>query len=451
MSRLTLLASRLPIQPADGADGGWRDSAGGVASVLRVVARSHRCAWIGNAPEGPPRALPADWEGTEIVPVPAPSAPDDPNRNAFATEVLWPLYHGVSPDHRPTGRQWRPYHEANVAFAEAASDRTPDAEAFWVHDYQLHLVPSMLRRRHPDTRIGFCCYTPFPEPDSFTALPWWREILDGVLGADLVGLQTDTDRLNFLGVAARAHRVTGDIVETGDRRVRVGTFPCSIDVDLAEGLARRPETAMRARRLRAELGDPRILISSAERLDYTKGIDLRLAALRNLFRRGVLGVRETAVLQVAEPSRLGVARYRACADRVARLVGEFNAEFPPGPVTYFQRHFDGPAMSALYRATDVMAVTPPRDGMNLVAKEYVASRFDDDGALVLSRAAGAAYELTDAYLVDPLEPGSVERGIAAAVNNLGRSRDRMIEMREIVSRQDARRWMESFLRVLLPA
>jgi trehalose 6-phosphate synthase len=445
--RLTLLASRLPIQPAGEAEPGWRDAAGGVASVLRIVARSHPCAWIGSAPQGPRPDLPTRWQGTHIVPVDPPPVPVESDRNAFATEVLWPLYHGMPPERRPTDRLWWAYRETNRAFAEAAR-HAPAGATFWVHDYQLHLVPDLLRRRQPAARIGCCLYTPFPDPDAFTALPQWRAILDGVLGADLVGLQTDTDRDNFLSVAGRAYRVRCGTVEVAGRRVRVGAFPCSIDAGPVEELARRSETARQAARLRAELGGPRILISSAERLDYTKGIDLRLVALRRLFRQRELTVGEVAVLQVAEPSRVGVARYQAITDQVGRLVDEINAEFPPGPVAYFRRHFDAPAMSALYRATDIMVVTPPRDGMNLVAKEYVASRFDGLGALVLSRSAGAARELTDAYIVDPLESGSMERGIMAAVRHLDHSRQRMIRMREIVTRQDARNWMESFLREL---
>jgi trehalose 6-phosphate synthase len=445
VSRIALLANRLPVASPAGGDGEWQESPGGVASVLRVVARTVDTVWIGCL-DSPATTAPSHWYGTPLVAISAPNAESQRLAAEFANQTLWPLYHNVTDGELRTAQPlWDAFTNTNMSFAAAAL--STGCDTFWVNDYQLQLAPQMIRAGSVGVRIGFCYYIPFPPADRFVQLAHWRQILSGVLGADVIGFQTDRDRLRFLDVAARLHPVTAVTVSVGGRSVRVGTFPCSIDTARVEAVARSGQTARRAASLREHWGNPRLVISSAERLDYTKGVDRRLAVLHEMFRAGALDAAAVAVVQVAEPTRLAIPAYRSYAELVRDRVAQINAEFPAAPIKYYHRRFDGYAMSALYRATDIMAVTPRCDGMNLVAKEYVASRVDGGGALVLSRGAGCAVELADAYLIDPDDDRSAERAILAALGEFGDGA-RMRRMRATVTTNDVYRWIASYLAAL---
>ena len=326
-----------------------------------------------------------------------------------------------------------------------------------MHDYHLQLVPAMLRERRPDLRIGFFLHIPFPPQELFMRLPWREEILRGILGADVVGLQRRGAAENLVQCSRRlldAHGAVPGLTIDG-RRVEVGAFPISIDVAEFEDMAARPRTRALAERLRARLGDPDVVLLGIDRLDYTKGIDVRLEAFRDLLASGDLDRRRCALVQVAVPTRERIEHYADERRRVEQLVGEINGEFSRlgyPIVHYLHQNVPMEELSALYQVGDVMLVTPLRDGMNLVAKEYAASRVDGGGVLVLSEFAGAADELGDALLVNPHDREAVRAAmVEAATMDVEEARRRMASIRAVVQANDVAHWAQGFLSRLDPA
>jgi trehalose 6-phosphate synthase len=275
-----------------------------------------------------------------------------------------------------------------------------------------------------------------------------------LLGADLVGFQTPHGARNFTQLASRVlgTPVRHPEIEVNGRLVRVGAFPISIDMGEMEALARRDDVVRRAGQIRHDLGDPERVILGVDRLDYTKGIEARLKAYRELLVDGRIKVQDTVMVQVAVPSRERVGHYQILRDRVEREVGRINGEYGKvgaPAIHYLNQSFDRVELAALYRAADVMMVTPLRDGMNLVAKEYVAARVDVAGALVLSEFAGAAGELTDAYLVNPHDLEGVKDTLMRALEaSTGDSSRRMRMMRRYLRSHDVKAWAQSYLSAL---
>ncbi len=278
----------------------------------------------------------------------------------------------------------------------------------WVHDYQLQLVPSMLREMRPDLSIGFFLHIPFPPSALFAQLPWRRQILEGLLGADLIGFHTHDDARQFVYSCERSLGIAAyeGTMRVNNRRVGVGAFPIGIDAEGFSATAAEPHVLERARQLRAEMGSPTTVLLGVDRLDYTKGIDIRLKAFAEVLQDERLDPATTIFVQVAVPSRENISQYQQIRDDIEMLVGRFNgslATLGATPIHYLRRVLEREELIALYLATDIMLVTPLRDGMNLVAKEYVACRNDDTGALVLSEFTGAARELAQAWLVNPYD------------------------------------------------
>jgi trehalose 6-phosphate synthase len=337
----------------------------------------------------------------------------------------------------------------------------------WVQDYQLQLVPAMLREQRPDLRIGFFLHIPFPPVELFMQLPWRTEVVRGLLGADVIGFQMPGGAQNFLWLARRlldleptraAVRVRsrpGSVPYDG-RQVRVGAFPISIDAAAFDDLSRQTRTIKRAQQMHSEMGDPRHLLLGVDRLDYTKGIDVRLRALRELLVSGRVDPEDVAMVQLATPSRERVGQYQAMRRSIEEQVGRLNGEFGRvgRPIVhYLHQQMDRDELVALYCAADVMVVTPLRDGMNLVCKEYIATRHDMDGVLVLSEFAGAAAELGDyALLVNPHDLHGVAKALERALTmDPMEERARMRTLHRQVMSHDVGRWARSFLDFLDPA
>jgi trehalose 6-phosphate synthase len=322
----------------------------------------------------------------------------------------------------------------------------------WVQDYQLQLVPKMLRELRPDLRIGFYLHIPFPPAELFSQLPWRRQILEGLLGADLVGFQLSGAAQNFVRLVRQrvGHKTHRDSVYLPDGRVvHARAFPISIDTAGFEELARSESVAARAVEIREELGNPTKVFLGIDRLDYTKGIYARLRAFSELIAEGELSLEDAVFVQVATPSRERVDQYRILRDDIDRLVGRINGDLGRigrPAISYLHSSFPREEMAALYRAADVMVVTPFRDGMNLVAKEYVACRFEDDGALVLSEFAGAAGELRQAFLINPYDINGMKATMLEA--SRAQPKDltrRMKAMRKTVQENDVSHWASTFL------
>ncbi|MEV7227155.1 MULTISPECIES: trehalose-6-phosphate synthase [Polymorphospora] len=457
-SSLVVVANRLPVDDTVAPDGAfeWRRSPGGLVSALHPILHDKPATWVGWAGgTGDAPTLP-DVDGIHLHTVPLSADDVREHYEGFANATLWPLYHDAVEQPVYHRRWWEAYQRVNRRFAEAAARAAEPDAVVWVQDYHLQLVPGMLRALRPDLRIGFFLHVPFPPPELFMQLPRRAELLLGILGADLVGFQRSQAAHNFAQLANRVLKLpaTDRRIAVDDRVVRIGAFPVSIDTAEMEALARRPEVVQRAQRLRRDLGDPQKVILSVDRMDYTKGIEQRLKAYSELIADGHVKVRDTVMVQVAVPSRERVEQYQILRDRVEREVGRINGEFGrvgEPAVHYLNQPFDRVELAALYRAADIMAVTPLRDGMNLVAKEYVAARVDDAGALVLSEFAGAAAEFQQAYLVNPHDLDGLKLTLMHALEASPEDvSSRMRAMRGHLRTHDIQAWATSYLNALVP-
>ncbi|MET7969686.1 trehalose-6-phosphate synthase [Micromonospora sp. NPDC005305] len=455
-SPLVVVANRLPIDDSVAPDGAfeWRRSPGGLMNALHPLLRHTPATWVGWAGgTGPAPQLP-DVDGVRMRAVALNGEDFRDHYEGFANATLWPLYHDAVEQPEYHRRWWEAYQRVNQRFAEAAAEVAEPGGLVWVQDYHLQLVPGLLRDLRPDLRIGFFLHVPFPPPELFMQLPRRAELLRGMLGADLIGFQRAQAAHNFAQLAAKVLDLpaTDRRIGVGDRVVRIGAFPVSIDTAEMGALAARPDVADRARRLRQDLGDPERVILSVDRMDYTKGIEQRLKAYHELLTSGDVKVRDTVLVQVVVPSRDRVAQYQVLRDRVEHQVGRINGEFGrvgEPAIHYLSQPFDRTELVALYRIADVMAVTPLRDGMNLVAKEYVAARVDGTGALLLSEFAGAAAELAQAYLVNPHDLDGLKAALLAALRAAPEDvAARMRAMREHLSRNDIHTWAGSYLSAL---
>jgi alpha,alpha-trehalose-phosphate synthase [UDP-forming] len=458
MSQLTVVANRLPVQPPPFGNGLWSRSPGGLVAALHALLAVHGGTWVGSTGADCGESLPTDL-GYRLQGVSLDEATVRGFYDGFSNATLWPLYHNLASAPVYERQWWVAYRRANEAFADVVARSANHDSSVWIQDYHLQLVPAMLRERRPDLRIGFFLHTPFPAPDLFTALPWRREIIQGLGGAHVLGFQTADDADNFRNSAARIAERSAESPPVIRRRLParadVGVFPISIDWDHWQRLASSPATAARARELRAQLGSPRHVLVGVDRLDYTKGLEQRLVAFRELLRDGAFVAPETAMVQIAVPSRDGTAAHRDERARIEQLVGEINGTFGHvgAPVVHFLHRACPPEeIAALYRAADVMVVTPVKDGMNLVAKEFVASRVDGAGVLVLSEFAGAARELTDALLVNPHDVDGLKAALLNAVAMpRGEAERRMRSLRAAVAAHTVQDWAASFMGRLVPA
>jgi len=472
-------ASRLPVDQAEGPDGQveWRPSPGGLVTALEPVMQQADGVWIGwpGAAGDPPE--PFDAEGMHLVGVGLSRDEVRDYYEGFCNATIWPLYHDVIVPPVFHRLWWEAYVRVNRRFAQTVTEQAAPHATVWVHDYQLQLVPAMVREQRSDVRIGFFAHIPFPGYEIFAQLPWRRQIVQGLLGADLLGFQRRGDAVNFL----RACRRTAGLSTSGSlvrlppgspdggagvagaglrsangpasaREVRVGTFPASIDFAAFEQLARRESVRARAQEIRESLGHPDVVLLGIDRLDYTKGIIHRLNAFGEMLDEGRLAPSEAALIQVASPSRERVEHYRLLRDEVEVTVGRINgehAELGSPPIHYLHQTYPREEMAALYLAADVMLVTALRDGMNLVAKEYVACRPDETGALVLSEFTGAADELTGAILVNPHDIEGMKHAIMRAVRiSPNEARRRMRSMRRRVRENDVAHWAAAFIDAL---
>jgi trehalose 6-phosphate synthase len=453
---LVVVSNRLPVRllEEDGTGPRWRTSPGGLVSALTPVLRGREGVWVGWSGQPGPVRHPETHEGISLRGVPISDEELDDFYAGFSNATLWPLYHDAIRSPSFDRRWWQAYVRVNHRYAEAAAEAAGPGATVWVHDYHLHLVPMMLRGLRPDVRIGFFLHIPFPPQELFVQLPWRRELLEGLLGADLVGFQVPGAASNFSRLARRltdAGAAEGGLQHDG-RVVRVGAFPISIDSGEIDARAKDPAVIARAGEIRRALGDPELVLLGVDRLDYTKGIEQRVRAVAELFEESTLRTAEHVMVQIAVPSREDDAHYQAERELLERLVGEVNGRHSTvghPAIHYLHRGVPFDELVALYLAADVMLVTPLRDGMNLVAKEYVASRTDGTGALVLSEFAGAARELRHAILVNPHDLDGIKGAIREAIGLADDdARARMRRLRRVVRNADVYAWAQSFLAAL---
>jgi alpha,alpha-trehalose-phosphate synthase [UDP-forming] len=462
---LILVSNRLPVSlQGQGEDLRVEPSPGGLATALSAVWNNYKNGvWIG-------------WPGT-VVDVDIQSLLDKVSNDqpyqlravlltaqeiekfyaGFANEIIWPLFHDLQSRCNFRPEYWEAYQQVNRKYAHAVASSAKPEDLVWVHDYQLMLVAHSLREMGVRSRLGFFQHIPFPPPDVFEKLPWRECVLRSLLQFDVLGFQTSRDRANFVNCVAEllpeAEIQDADqpqaIIRFAGRRVLAGAFPISIDFDEFAVPAASPEVGTRASAIRAELME-NIMLLGVDRMDYTKGIPERLQAFRLLLERSPEMRRQISLVQIVVPSRSDIPEYKGLREEVELLVSQINGQFTqPGwvPIHYMYRNMPRHELLAYYRAADVALITPLKDGMNLVAKEFCAAQIDERGVLVLSEFAGASPELRHgALLVNPNDFVGVANAIREACQMPSEEKvSRMRLLREIVKNHNIHRWTSSFL------
>jgi trehalose 6-phosphate synthase/phosphatase len=460
MARLILVSNRLPVtvHPA-GSDVRVERSGGGLATGLRGPHERSGGTWIGwpgdvtGFDAAQMTALREKLRELRCVPLILSAEEVSGYYDGFSNAVLWPLCHYMLDRIPPTSAEWDQYRAVNTKFAEAVAGVWQPGDLVWVHDYQLVLVPHMVRQRIPRARIGFFLHIPFPSSEVLRILPWRERVLEGMLGADLVGFHTYTYRSHFsssvlriLGIPTRA-----DSIYVDGRDIRLGVFPIGVDANAFGVLAADEAVRREMEVVRAEARGQKLLLG-IDRLDYTKGIPRRLLAFERLLEREPRWRGQVRLLQIAVPSRDNVPSYQEFRRQVDELVGRINGVFSTVdwiPIHYVHRSLSEGQVVALYRAADVMLVTPLRDGMNLVAKEFVTCRTDEDGVLVLSELAGAAAEMGEALQVNPYDIDSMAHAFSEALTMPDDERRlRMRALRQRIASRDVHHWAQSFVEAL---
>jgi trehalose 6-phosphate synthase len=466
MSRLIIVSNRLPFALDSTGEDLWTvtPAVGGLVSAVEPVLRERGGTWIGwpgiagKIPQGPLADATRD-AGYNVVPVTLSETERDEFYYGYSNEVIWPLFHDLQNFCNFEPAYWQAYKQVNERYADAIIRNARPNDFIWVHDYHLMYVAQALRERGAPQQLSaltFFLHIPFPPYDIFAKLPQQRRLLRALLQFDLLGFQTRRDVRNLLQCVRRLipdakvlSRAETHVIRFENRKIRVGHFPIGIDFDSFENGAKCEAVAQRSQRLRASFPDCQLILGS-DRLDYSKGIPERLRAFRDALERYPELHSRVVLIQIVVPSRVDIPRYHEFKNRIDRLVGDINGRFSTStwiPVQYHFRGLHREDLLAHYRACDIAFITPLKDGMNLVAKEYCACRTDEDGALILSQFAGAAEQLKpDALLVNPYDVEQMADTILTAFRMSQVERgDRMKRMRRTIRKENVFWWVDSFL------
>ena len=459
MPRTLIVSNRLPTKVLRTDDGlTFQPSEGGLATGLGSIYKQGDNVWIGwpglfveNVTEEDyiRQALRAD----NMAPVFLTETEIRDFYEGFSNSTLWPTFHYFSEFATYEPAHWEAYVAVNEKFCQAVLAQAGPDDTIWVHDYQLLLLPEMLRRARPDASIGFFLHIPFPSHELIRVLPWRNELLRGMLGADLIGFHTFGYMRHFLSSVAHALGLPAQNgrIETANRSVRVDAFPMGIDYERYAQAAASDEAQGHEARYREALRNTRVILS-IDRLDYTKGIAQRLRAFDLLLQRYPEWRGQVSLIMLVVPSRDQVAQYAMLKEEIDELVGRINAQYRTidwNPILYFYRSLPLEELAALFRLAEVGLVTPMRDGMNLVAKEYVASQLDQRGVLILSERAGAARELSDALIINPTDINQLTEAMHdALVMPEEEQVQRMSAMQALVKRYNVFAWTRLFLNQL---
>ncbi len=461
-SRMIIVSNRLPVTLENGPGGVQvSPSSGGLVSALMPLLRNHSGVWIGwtgtDLSSDVERAVEEYSRESNFDLKPIFMTPEERSRFycGFSNEVLWPLFHDLQSRCNFDPTYWDTHLTINRRFAENAAKEAGPDDLIWVHDYHLMSVAAGLRGLRIAGRLAYFHHIPFPSPDIFEKLPWREEILTALLDFDVIGFQTLRDRRNFISclrnfvkeaeIRPEQHHLL--VVEPG-RKTVVGAFPIGIDFEEFADSAASDQVTARAESIKRDLSGGRIVLG-VDRLDYTKGIPERLAAFRHLLELHPDLHRKVTLMQIVVPSREDIPKYGELKTQIQQTVSEINGHYgEPGwvPVHYIHRSLDRTELLAYYRAADIALVTPLKDGMNLVAKEYCAARVNNDGVLILSEFAGAAFQLHHgALLVNPYHTRAVAEAIRLACRMTeADQRKRMSRLRARVRRENIFRWQSAF-------
>lgn len=467
-NKTIIVSNRLPLNVSvDNGDVKVFPSVGGLATGMKSIHQNSESLWIGWAGVASDEIDEITAEKIKdlsikekCVPVPLTHQELDEYYFGFSNRVLWPLFHYFSEYADYQESFWKTYKNVNQKFAEIILENLNDGDKIWVHDYQLLLVPQMIKEKRPDVSVGFFLHIPFPSYEIFRTIPWREEILKGMLGADLLGFHTYDYERHFISSVSRILRYETNIntIRVGNRLVKVDSFPMSIDYEKFHNAAieqsqRTEKTSLQIRIDQyKELVEDSKLILSIDRLDYTKGIAKRLEALEYFLDKFPQFKEKVRLIMLAVPSREEVPQYQQLKKEVDELVGRINGKFSTPtwtPVWYFYRSLPFEELIELYTSSDIAFLTPIRDGMNLVAKEYVASRIDQTGVLILSEMAGVAHEMNDALLINPNDYNQMAETLKFALEMSKKeqiSRNKIIQKR--IKRYDVEKWASDFMEAL---
>lgn len=457
MPKVIIVSNRLPVKVSSNEEGyQLSPSEGGLATGLGSIYKQDDNIWIG-------------WPGIEIIeeqeqnevrgkladlslhPVFLSQEEINNYYEGFSNEVLWPVFHYYASTYAHYHRvNWETYRAVNQKFCDEVLKVVNSGDVIWVHDYQLLLLPQLIRDVQPDVSIGFFLHIPFPSHEMFRLIPWRKELLQGIIGADLIGFHTFDDARHFLSAVTRILPVqaSANVIISGERHIVAESFPMGIDDKKYNDLAHQANVEEQAAHICNTFANQKLVLS-IDRLDYSKGILQRLQAFELLLETHPEWIGKITLYMIVVPSRDQVPQYRELRDNIDRRVGGINARYRSidwSPIQYFYQSFPIETLSALYSSADVCLVTPMRDGMNLVSKEYVASRVNNDGVLILSEMAGASKELIDAIIVNPNNTHEVRDAIVSAITMpLGEQACRMKQMRQNVTKFNISHWVKIFM------
>jgi trehalose 6-phosphate synthase len=459
MKKLIVVSNRLPIVvDTDGESLEIRQSSGGLVSALNAVFRKYPGSWIG-------------WPGVSSLDREIDSWPNRPEVKlvpvflsererqdfycGFSNEIIWPLFHDLQSRCNFDPSYWNAYVEVNRRFTAAVLEEASPDDLVWVHDYHLALMGSQLREKGGDLNVVYFQHIPFPSWDIFEKLPWGAQIIESMLAFKIIGFQTERDLRNFTNCVAnlnlgRVHKWSGEyLIEHQHGTSTANCFPVSIDYEHFATEAVTPHVEEKLASMREEFSGKRVILG-VDRLDYTKGLPERLRSFARALELYPELRKNVSFIQVVVPSREGIPKYQDLKMEVERLVGEINGRYTDAgwiPIHFLYRHLDRPELLAYYRLADIALITPLKDGMNLVAKEYCAADVEEDGVLIISRFAGTAADLgTQALQVNPNDYDQVARQLNSALQmRENERRGRMSSLRAQIRRFDVNYWIESFL------
>lgn len=455
MSKIIIISNRLPIKvTAKNGAYTFAPSEGGLATGLNSIFQQSDSVWIGwpgtNVPPENEQQITGELTKQRMVPVFLSSEEIKQFYEGFSNEILWPVFHYVPTYANYEMSYWEYYQSVNKKFYEVVATVMQPGDIVWVHDYQLLLLPTLLRKAQPDITLGFFQHIPFPSYELFRLIPWRSELLNGMLGADLLGFHTYDDAHHFLESVTRILQLshTGSIIRRNDRSIVVESFPMGIDFEKFQDFVTDKQVQENIAQLKNDFPELRSILS-IDRLDYSKGILQRLQAFEMFLANNPEYQQQVSLYMIVVPSRDKVQQYRDLRDEIDKLVGNINARYRTNnwsPIHYFYRSFSILELSALFQFAEVCLVTPMRDGMNLVCKEFVASRSNNDGVLILSEMAGASKELTDALIVNPNNVVQMSEAIKAALTMpIEDQQRRMKAMREMVKKYNINHWVQVFM------
>lgn len=457
-NRLIVVSNRLPVTVSRKKNKiNFNESPGGLATGLRSLKEKQKVNFVGWPGYIPRNTREKNFIKQKLInehkcyPVFLSRSEVDKYYYGFSNRTLWPLFHYFPSYSTFEETEWKAYKKANQKFFQEVME-TADAEStFWIHDYHLMLLPKMIRKVLSKCSIGFFLHIPFPSSEIFRILPWRTEILEGLLGADLLGFHTYEYARHFLSSTLRLLGYEHEFgsIQIDDRIVRVDNFPMGVDVEKNNELLADPEVQKETEECRRRIGKNKKIILSVDRLDYSKGIPHRLKAFESFLVKNQNWRGKITYIMLCVPSRTKVSHYKQLKKEIDRLVGNINGRFgTPSwtPVNYIYRSRPFKKLLSLYSAADIALVTPVRDGMNLVAKEYVAAKNDHNGVLILSGTAGSAEELGEALIVNVHNKNEIVEAIKKALTMSQKEKiSRMKTMRKRIMEYDIKQWVQSFI------